>query len=122
MKHRLHTPACHYCNTCYRNDGCNAEKQERTGDEVLLCEEFVSTIRAATKLSVFGDHFKDLFAFLVEASKQSPLTLAIDEFQEFARINGSIYSDMQDIWDSNKTYRNTRLTTGDCRWQICRVS
>ncbi len=80
-------------------------------DEILLCEEFVSAIKASTELPVFGEfnRFKDLFAFLVEASKQFPLTLAIDEFQEFARINGSVYSDMQDIWDSNKSEARLNL-------------
>lgn len=30
------------------------------------------------------------------------MTLMIDEFQEFLKINKSVYSDMQDIWDRNK--------------------
>jgi AAA+ ATPase superfamily predicted ATPase len=73
-------------------------------NEVLLCEEFVATIKALTDIKIFGDFttFRELFSFLMEVSKKTPLTLAIDEFQEFAKVNGSIYSEMQDIWDSNK--------------------
>lgn len=37
-------------------------------------------------------------------SKEKALTLIIDEFQEFLQINPSIYSDMQNIWD---TYKDT---------------
>lgn len=36
------------------------------------------------------------------------INLFIDEFQDFYRVNPSIYSDMQNIWDSykNKAYIN----------------
>ncbi len=80
-------------------------------NEKLLCEEFTASIEAGTGLKVFGEfsRFKDVFAYLLDASKQKPLTLAIDEFQEFAHINGSIYSDMQDIWDSNKNEAKINL-------------
>jgi hypothetical protein len=35
-------------------------------------------------------------------SKEKNITVAIDEFQEFYYINPSIFSDMQNIWDSYK--------------------
>jgi AAA+ ATPase superfamily predicted ATPase len=38
----------------------------------------------------------------MELSKSRRFTVVLDEFQEFANINPSIYSDMQNIWDSNK--------------------
>lgn len=38
----------------------------------------------------------------MELSKTHHFTLIIDEFQEFDNINSSIFSDMQNIWDSNK--------------------
>ena len=30
---------------------------------------------------------------------EHPITLFIDEFQEFYRVNKSVYSEMQRIWD-----------------------
>jgi len=35
--------------------------------------------------------------------KERHINLVIDEFQEFYNINSSIYSEMQNIWD---TYKN----------------
>lgn len=40
---------------------------------------------------------------LMELAKTRKFNLIIDEFQEFFNINPSVYSDMQNIWDS---YRN----------------
>jgi hypothetical protein len=40
----------------------------------------------------------------MELSQTQHITLFIDEFQDFYRVNPSIYSDMQNIWD---TYKNT---------------
>ncbi len=73
-------------------------------NEALLCEEFITIIQNELKVKVFGDFtkFKDLFEYLMEFSKTTPFTLVIDEFQEFLQINNTIYSDMQNIWDSYK--------------------
>lgn len=73
-------------------------------NEALLCDEFIGTIEAESDIKVFGEfsRFRDLFAYLVEVSKNKAFTLAIDEFQEFFHINKSIYSDIQNIWDANK--------------------
>ena len=75
-------------------------------NETLLCEEFVSIIQNELGMKVFGDftRFRDLFEYLMELSKTIHFTLVIDEFQEFLQINSTIYSDMQNIWDS---YRDT---------------
>ena len=35
-------------------------------------------------------------------SQSQPFTLIVDEFQEFANLNSSIFSDIQNIWDSYK--------------------
>jgi AAA+ ATPase superfamily predicted ATPase len=73
-------------------------------NEALLCEEFVSIIQNTLDIKVFGQitKFKDLFEYLMELATTEPFTLIIDEFQEFLQINSSIYSDMQNIWDSYK--------------------
>jgi len=72
--------------------------------ETLLCEEFVCEIESALHVKIFGEikTFKNLFAYLMELSKSRRFTIVLDEFQEFFNINFSIYSDMQNIWDSFK--------------------
>ena len=46
-------------------------------------------------------NFAELFEFLMSLSKERDFTLFIDEFQNFFRVNPSIFSDMQKIWDLN---------------------
>jgi AAA+ ATPase superfamily predicted ATPase len=48
----------------------------------------------------------------MKIAKQQPITLFIDEFQEFLRINASIYSDMQRIWDLHKNEARINLIVG----------
>lgn len=46
--------------------------------------------------------FSTLFEYIMQISQSMSFTLIIDEFQEFLSINNTIYSDMQNIWDSYK--------------------
>ena len=80
-------------------------------NETLLCEEFISIIQNALDVKVFGEFtkFKDLFEYLMELAKTTPFTLVIDEFQEFLQINNTVYSDMQNIWDSYKDVSKMNL-------------
>jgi len=73
-------------------------------NEALLCEEFISIIQTTLDVKIFGQitKFKELFEYLMELATTKHFTLVIDEFQEFLYINSSIYSDMQNIWDSYK--------------------
>lgn len=73
-------------------------------NEALLCDEFVAIIQDVLNVKIFGEikTFKDLFEYLMELSKTQHFTLVIDEFQEFLHINDTVYSDMQNIWDSYK--------------------
>lgn len=73
--------------------------------EALLCEEYLEEIRRNFTLPVIGDirHFKDIFTLLIELSRSERFTLIIDEFQEFFSINPAVYSELQGIWDRNKT-------------------
>ena len=73
-------------------------------NEVLLCEEFVREIQHKLQVEIFGElkTFRSVFGYLMELSKTKHFTLVIDEFQEFNTINSSVYSDMQNIWDSQK--------------------
>lgn len=74
-------------------------------NEAALCAEFLELV--SSQLGIHTPRgvasFRELFYFLMETGKSIKYTLIIDEFQEFANINQSVFSDMQNIWD---TYRN----------------
>lgn len=72
--------------------------------EATLCAEFIPVIAQSLDVFVPGEirTFKSLFQYLMELSTTKFFNLIIDEFQEFYTINESVYSDMQNIWD---TYR-----------------
>lgn len=78
-------------------------------NEALLCEEFIEEIETRLNKNVIGQitQFEDLFSYLIEIAKTEKFTLIIDEFQEFFKINPSIYSSIQKIWDLNKA--NTHM-------------
>lgn len=66
-----------------------------------LCEDYRFEIENKLGIPVMGrtERFADVFEYLMKFSAEHPLTLFIDEFQEFFRVNKSVYSDMQRIWD-----------------------
>ena len=77
--------------------------------EALLCQEYIIEIENKLDTKIFGEikHFEELFAYLLELGKNREFTLIIDEFQEFYKINKSIYSSIQKLWDLNK--HNTHI-------------
>ena len=73
-------------------------------DEPLLCENFMNQFE-----EVFGERpigattrFIDVFRHVIEVARRQQVNLVIDEFQEFLRINPSVYSEIQNYWDSNR--------------------
>lgn len=79
-------------------------------NEVLLCEEFTREIEE--NLSVSLGHFQtfaELFKALMMLSRERNFTLIIDEFQEFNNLNKSVFSDMQNSWDSLKDQSHINL-------------
>ena len=52
--------------------------------------------------------FVALMRYLFEQGKKQSFTLVLDEFQEFQNINPSVFSDLQNLWDSyhEKTHIN----------------
>ena len=76
--------------------------------EALLCQDFVR--EAEERLSIpigWPSSFAELFRYLLVYAEKHPFTLIIDEFQEFQRVNPSIFSDMQRDWDLHK--RTSRM-------------
>lgn len=78
--------------------------------ETMLCREFAEVV--ANTLGVdLGEFtsFSRLFVVLMQQSKTTNLTLVLDEFQNFKFVNEAVFSDMQNIWDSNKAESKMNL-------------
>jgi len=69
--------------------------------EADLCEGFKGRVEEFTGRSIPGriTRFRDLFRYLLEISVERPITVVIDEFQDFFRVNSAIFSEMQREWD-----------------------
>lgn len=67
-----------------------------------LCEDYRTEIENKLGVPIMGraERFAEVFEYLMKLSAKRPVTLFIDEFQEFFRVNKSVYSDMQRIWDT----------------------
>ncbi len=72
--------------------------------EPLLCEQFQKEVSEVLGMQIFGTitQFRDIFEQLLIFAKKEHFTLIIDEFQEFNNINPSIFSDIQNLWDTYK--------------------
>ena len=83
--------------------------------EALLCAEYLEEIKKTFDVPVYGEvrHFRDVFAILLDLAKKERVTLILDEFQEFFAINPAVYSEIQHLWDVNKS---------DCRMNLICIS
>lgn len=71
--------------------------------EKLLCQDFSREIEDKLGVPVGSVYsFADLFRYLLRISEKRPFTLVIDEFQEFMRVNPSVFSEVQREWDLSK--------------------
>ena len=79
--------------------------------EAELCKDFITEITEKLQIPILGEvsRFADIFKFLMQLSKTRHLTVVIDEFQDFKRVNPSVFSDMQKIWDQNKAEAHINL-------------
>ena len=71
--------------------------------EVLLCQELSDTIRdvLGEDLGTFSSMAR-LFSSVMQIAKRRHFTLVFDEFQNFKYVNEAFFSEMQNVWDSNK--------------------
>ncbi|MCH5232918.1 MAG: ATP-binding protein [Muribaculaceae bacterium] len=69
--------------------------------EKELCQGFKKEIEQKLNIPLLGEitHFHEIFEFLLKLSVNENFTLFIDEFQEFYRVNPSVFGDMQRLWD-----------------------
>ena len=80
-------------------------------NETDLCIDFQAEVSRFFGTSIPGrvGSFEEIFKYLMELSVERHFTLVIDEFQEFLRINPSIFSAMQRDWDRFKTRSRINL-------------
>ena len=76
-----------------------------------LCTDYIQEIENKLSIPTMGrvERFPEIFEYLMRLSIERPITLFIDEFQEFFKVNKSVYSDMQRIWDMYHTKAHINL-------------
>lgn len=69
-----------------------------------LCEGYSKEIEAKLNIPVLGntERFSDIFEYVLKLAMNQHIILFIDEFQDFMKVNPSIFSDIQRLWDSYK--------------------
>ena len=69
--------------------------------EADLCDIFKERVEEFTGRTIPGKitKFTMLFRYLLELSHEREMTVVIDEFQDFFRVNPAIYSEIQRDWD-----------------------
>ena len=79
--------------------------------EALLCQDFVQEITSKLGVPVLGqaNSFSEVFRFVLQLSETRPFTLIIDEFQNFQKVNPTVFSNMQRDWDLNKSKSHLNL-------------
>ena len=76
-----------------------------------LCEEFRMIAETILGIPFLGrcERFSDIFKFILSWSVEHPLTLCIDEFQDFLKIDESIIGDIAREWDDYHTRAKINL-------------
>ncbi|MBR5399952.1 MAG: ATP-binding protein [Bacteroidales bacterium] len=79
--------------------------------EALLCQDFVQEITSKLGVPVLGqaNSFSEVFRFVLHLSETRAFTLIIDEFQNFQKVNPTVFSNMQRDWDLNKSKSRLNL-------------
>ncbi|MBQ9596686.1 MAG: ATP-binding protein [Bacteroidales bacterium] len=79
--------------------------------EALLCQDFVREIQEKLNIPMLGGtgSFAELFRYLLRLSRDKAFTLVIDEFQNFTKVNPSLFSDIQREWDLYKNESRMNL-------------
>lgn len=79
--------------------------------EPLLCDEFTEQIRTQLNIPVFGQpkSLREVLEILFQYAKSQPLTLILDEFQDIARVNSAVFSELQHLWDQHRASMRLHL-------------
>lgn len=71
--------------------------------EAALVAEFKALIGEQLGAKFFQPQsLREIFEYLFDYAQQTPLTLVVDEFQDIEKVNSSLFSDLQNLWDSYK--------------------
>lgn len=76
---------------------------------VDLCEDFRQIAEKTLGRTIPGEirRFSQIFRFIMEESVSRPITLVIDEFQDFLAVDESVFSEMARDWDA--LHRKARI-------------
>lgn len=79
--------------------------------ETLLCRDFLDEIQDKLGFPIIGQlsSFSEVFRLVLQLAERQPFTLAIDEFQNFLKVNPTVFSDMQRDWDLHKRSSHLNL-------------
>lgn len=71
--------------------------------ESALVTEFSTILQNELNTKFFQpESLKDIFEYLLDHSTRFPITVIVDEFQDIERVNSSLFSDLQNLWDEYK--------------------
>ncbi|MBR0496847.1 MAG: ATP-binding protein [Treponema sp.] len=79
--------------------------------EKSLCTQWQKILEENIGLKIFGniENLSDLFEQIMIFSQTVHFTLIIDEFQDIEYVNKAFFSQMQNIWDSQKSSSKINL-------------
>lgn len=80
-----------------------------------LCETYAAEMESKLGIPMGTGRnlrFAQVFEAVLKVAENRPVTLLIDEFQDFRRVNPSIFSEMQDVWGRHE--RTARINLVVC--------
>ena len=82
--------------------------------EKELCGILQEEVEKVLEEPVLGraERFSQLLEIVMKASLKGPLTLVIDEFQEFDKINPAIFGEIQGVWD--RLHKKSKINLVAC--------
>ena len=89
-----------------------------------LCAGFQNLMKTVLGIPVVGaaEHFEDLAEVIFDEAEKRPITLVIDEFQDFYRVNPSVFSAMASLWDRHeKTAKLNLIVCGSINRLMNRI-
>ena len=89
-----------------------------------LCAGFQSLMKTVLGIPTVGaaEHFEDLAEVIFDEAEKRPITLVIDEFQDFYRVNPSVFSAMASLWDRHeKTAKLNLIVCGSINRLMNRI-
>ena len=92
--------------------------------EKVLCAGFQQQIQEVLDIPVLGttERIEELIKFIFEISVKTPVTLVFDEFQEFYRVEPSIFSSLAALWDAyEKTAKLNLIVCGSMNRLINKI-